>query len=112
MSFEVRTTNRFERSAKSLLKRYRSLKADLMEFICSLESNPFQGTELSPGIRKIRIAVASKGRGKSGGARIITYTIEIRKNEVTVYLIDIYDKSDYSTVDVAVINKAIEDMGL
>lgn len=83
-----------------------------MEFICSLESNPFQGTELSPGIRKIRIAVASKGRGKSGGARIITYTIEIRKNEGTVYLIDIYDKSDFSTVDVGVINKAIEDMGL
>lgn len=112
MSFEVRTTNRFERSAKSLIKRYRSLKTDLLEFICSLETNPFQGSELSPGIRKIRIAITSKGRGKSGGARIITYTIEVRENEGTVYLIDIYDKSDYSTVDVAVINKAIEDMGL
>ena len=88
MNFEVRTTNRFERSAKSLLKRYRSLKAVLMH------------------------SIAFKGRGKSGGARIITYTIEVRENEGTVYLIDIYDKSDYSTIDVAVINKVIEDVRL
>jgi len=27
---------------------------------------------LTGGIRKIRISIASKGRGKSGGARIIT----------------------------------------
>lgn len=59
-----------------------------------------QGDELSPGIRKIRMAITSKGRGKSGGARVITYTIVIAENEGSVYLIDIYDKADYSTVDV------------
>ena len=67
MSFEIITTPRFEKSAKGLSKRYRSLKNDLNDFILSLESNPFQGDELSPGIRKIRIAITSKGRGKSGG---------------------------------------------
>lgn len=54
MSFEVKTTSRFEKSAKILAKRHRSLKSDLEDFIGSLETNPFQGDELSPGIRKIR----------------------------------------------------------
>lgn len=112
MSFEVKIVPQFERSAKPLFKRYRSLKSDLTKFIESLESNPFQGDELSPGIRKIRIAITSKGRGKSGGARIITYTIAIAENEGDVYLIDIYDKSDYSTVDSSVIQQIILDLGL
>ena len=30
-----------------------------------------QGDELSPGIRKIRLAIVSKGKGKSGGARVM-----------------------------------------
>ena len=71
-----------------------------------------QGVELSPGIRKIRMAIASKGRGKSGGARVITYTVIISENAGKVYLIDIYDKADYSTVDVSLIQKKISDLGL
>jgi mRNA-degrading endonuclease RelE of RelBE toxin-antitoxin system len=57
MSFDVRTTPRFERAAKTLAKRYRSLKSDLGVFIEGLEQNPFQGDELSPGVRKIRLAI-------------------------------------------------------
>lgn len=71
-----------------------------------------QGDELSPGIRKIRMAITSKGRGKSGGARVITYTIVIAENEGSVYLIDIYDKANYSTVDVAIIRELIHELGL
>ncbi|MCM1092553.1 MAG: addiction module toxin RelE [Lachnospiraceae bacterium] len=112
MSFEVNTTSRFEKSAKSLYKRYRSLKNDLDEFIESLESNPFQGDELSPGIRKIRIAITSKGKGKSGGARVITYTVVFAENHGHIYLMDIYDKSEFSTVDVAVIKAIIAELGL
>jgi len=70
MSFDVRTTPHFEREAKALAKRYRSFKDDLKEFIDSLSENPMQGSELSIGIRKIRLVVTSKGRGKSGGARV------------------------------------------
>ena len=112
MSFEIRTTSRFERSAKVLIKRHRSLKADLGELISSLEKNPLQGDELSPGIRKVRMAISSKGRGKSGGARVITYTIVVAENEGHVYLIDIYDKSDYSTVDISIIQRIVDDMDL
>lgn len=75
MSFKVSTTAEFESDAKILQKRHRSFKNDLKDLIISLEENPFQGVELSPGIRKIRMAIASKGRGKSGGARVITYTV-------------------------------------
>ncbi len=112
MSFEVRTTTRFERSVKALAKRHKSLKNDLSDLIISLTSKPEQGVELAPGIRKVRMAITSKGRGKSGGARVITYTIVIAENEGHVYLMDIYDKGDYSTVDVSVIQSVINDLGL
>ena len=88
------------------------MKSDLENLIISLEENPMQGDELSPGIRKIRMAITSKGRGKSGGARVITYTIVIAENEGRVYLMDIYDKADYSTVDVAIIRDLIHELGL
>ncbi len=69
--------------------------------------NPFQGTELSPGIRKIRMAITSKGRGKSGGARIITYTIITTESEGRVYLMNAYDKSDFSSVELSIIKDMI-----
>jgi mRNA-degrading endonuclease RelE of RelBE toxin-antitoxin system len=75
MNFEITVTSRFEKHLKALAKRHKSIKDDYKHFIESLKENPFQGDELSPGIRKIRMAITSKGRGKSGGARVITYTI-------------------------------------
>lgn len=112
MSFEIKTTSRFEKEAKTLSKRYRSLRNDILEFIGSLEKNPFQGDELSPGIRKIRMSIQSKGRGKSGGARVITYTVVVSKDKGEVYLIDIYDKADFSTVDVNVLKEIISELEL
>ena len=112
MNFDVITTPHFERSFKALAKKYRSLKDDILSFAKSLEGNPFQGDELTPGIRKIRMTISSKGRGKSGGARVITYTIIAASEEGTVYLLDIYDKSEYSTVDVAIIKNMIKELGL
>ncbi len=111
MSFEIKTTPRFEKSAKALIKRHRSLKADLGELISSLENDPIQGDELSPGIRKIHMAISSKGRDKSGGARV-TFTIVSAENEGRVYLIDIYDKADYSTVDTSVIRDIVKALNL
>lgn len=107
MNFDIIPTPDFERSFKALAKRHRSLKDDMREFSRSLQENPFQGVELSPGIRKIRMAIASKGKGKSGGARIITYTVIAAEMEGRVYLMKIYDKSDYSTVDLAVLKEMV-----
>ncbi len=112
MKFEVIPTPDFEKSFKALAKRHRSLKKDILEFTGSLAQTPFQGDELTPGIRKIRMAIAFKGRGKSGGARVITYTLVTIEEEGYVYLLDIYDKSDFSTVDVAILQKKIQNLGL
>lgn len=112
MKFEIIPTPDFEKSFKALSKRHRFLKKDFLEFSEELKKNPFQGDELSPGIRKIRMAISSKGRGKSGGARVITYTVIALENQGEVYLIDIYDKSDYSTVDLSTLQKIIKDFGI
>ena len=67
---------------------------------------------LSPGLRKIRLAIVSKGKGKSGGARVITFTICSSESEGRVYLVDVYDKSDYSTVSVPVLKKMIAELDI
>ncbi len=110
MSFEVITTPEFEKQVKPLNKKYKSFKEDLKEFIKSVRKNPFQGTELKPGIRKIRLAISSKGKGKSGGARVITYTVIFTQTEGKVYLMNVYDKSEFSTVDAKVIQQMIENL--
>lgn len=112
MNFDVLPTPDFEKSFKALCKRHRSLKQDILNFTKSLQINPFQGDELTPGVRKIRMAITSKGKGKSGGARVITYTILTMEDRGFVYLLDIYDKSDYSTVDISILQKKIIDLEL
>jgi hypothetical protein len=95
MGFNVRTIAEFERSFKKLLKKYPSLKKDLLKLIAELENNPLTGTSLGNEFYKIRITITSKGRGKSGGGRIIT-CVKIIQN--TVYLAAIYDKSERPTL--------------
>lgn len=107
MNFDIIPTPDFERSFKTLAKRHRSLKNDMLDFSRSLQENPFQGVELSPGIRKIRMAITSKGRGKSGGARVITYTVIATEMEGRVYLMKIYDKSDFSSVDLSIMKDIV-----
>ena len=72
MKWSVDFTIEFLRMAKPLWEKYKSLMEDLDHFINSLAEDPFQGDILQPGIRKIRMAIKSKGGGKSKGARIIT----------------------------------------
>jgi mRNA-degrading endonuclease RelE of RelBE toxin-antitoxin system len=112
MNFEIITTPHFEKSLKKLAKHYKSLKLDFAEFIQSLQNNPFQGVELFPGIRKIRMSVSSKGKGKSGGARVITYTVCIDKENGSIYLVEIYDKSVSSTVDISILQDMLKELGL
>lgn len=87
MSFKVIPTPTFAKSLKALAKRHRSLKEDVKAFVAELERDPLQGVELTAGIRKIRMAIKSKGVGKSGGARVITYNVLVTKEEGTVYLL-------------------------
>ncbi|AMR28016.1 addiction module toxin RelE [Hymenobacter psoromatis] len=88
----------FNRRAKRLYKKYRSLFAELQQFATSLEANPTQGESLGAGLYKIRLASASKGGGKSGGFRVITYYVEQTVEGETVYLVTIYDKSEAASI--------------
>jgi hypothetical protein len=91
MSYNVLTIQPFDRQIKRLIKKYPSLKDEFAKLISSLEENPEQGTSLGRNCFKIRIAIASKGKGKSGGARVIT---NVFITEETVFLLSIFDKSE------------------
>ena len=67
----VRISEDFRVAYKRLKKRYKSLEPDFEQLLASLLKNPFQGAELENGARKVRLGISSKGRGKSGGARVI-----------------------------------------
>ena len=95
MSFKVKTTPRFEREIKRLSKKYHSVKSEYINLVNSLKLEPEQGTSIGNHCFKIRLSISSKGKGKSGGARLITYVQVI---ETTVYLLTIYDKSDQENI--------------
>ena len=95
MSFEVVVTNNFKKEAKPLAKKYRSLRTDVAQLVAILENNPAQGVALGKDCYKVRMAISSKGRGKSGGSRIITC---VKVVEQTVFLLSIYDKSEQENV--------------
>jgi len=95
MNFDVIATEVFERKLKRLAKKHKSLASDLALVIDELIVNPTLGTPIGKDCYKLRIAITSKGRGKSGGARMITY---VRIVKQTVFLMDIYDKSEQASI--------------
>lgn len=111
MNYKITTSSYFDAAAKHLAKKYPSFKQDLLTFRDELLKNPQQGTALSPGIRKIRMAIKSKGKGKSGGARIITYNFIVKENDGEIVLLLIYDKEDASSVKVDVLKRIIKEEG-
>ena len=106
MSFNVLSTRPFERKLKCLAKKHLSIAGDLEILEEELKQNPTLGEPLGKDCYKIRMAITSKGQGKSSGARIIT-CVRVVKN--TVYLIDIYDKSEQETVSDKQMRKAIDE---
>lgn len=112
MSVEVVVSANFRRKAKKYIKKFRSLKDELAKLEKSLWLNPKQGDRITESIYKIRLASKSKGKGKSGGFRIITYLIESiheEQDEIIVTLLSIYDKSEVSTLSDAEIKSLVED---
>lgn len=95
MSYKVDTIAPFRKEAKKLIKKYPSLKNELAELGSKLCTDPMTGTALGNNCYKIRLAIASKGKGKSGGARVITH-FYVADN--TVFLLFIFDKSDQENI--------------
>ena len=91
MNCKVYFTADFERHFKRLSKKYKSLSSDLSELVRQLSNEPELGVSLGNNLFKIRLKISSKGKGKSGGARVITFFV---KQDRELYLVAIYDKSE------------------
>ena len=98
MNYRIVATDNFDKKVKILSKKYRSLKQDLIAFEKDLLDNPTLGDDLGNNVRKVRIAIASKNKGKSGGARVITCSILIDFVNTKIYLLTIYDKSEQDSI--------------
>ena len=82
MNYSIDTLPSFDKKVKKLAKKYKSLKSDLRELVKELMQNPTVGADLGNGVRKVRMAISDKRKGKSHGARVITYTTIISVEEV------------------------------
>ena len=98
MNYEIITTDDFERNFKRLSKKYRSLENDYEILIKELLKNPEMGDDLGNNTRKVRMAIASKNKGKSGGARVITCNVLIDVVNTDIYLLTIYDKGERDNI--------------
>lgn len=107
---EVIATTTFIRSAKAIAKKYRSFNADYQKLVAELTQNPNLEVDLGGGYRKERMAITSKGKGKSGGCRVITLNMVERNG--CLYLLYACDKSSYDNIYLAVIKSLTAEEGL
>ena len=108
MNFEVRYSPVCVKAAKRLSRKYPSIRKDLSTLIEHLEQDPERGTPLGQDCYKVRMVIASKGKGKSGGARVITCVKVIRR---TVILLTLYDKADTDTISDKELKRLLELVG-
>ncbi|MBK8807994.1 MAG: type II toxin-antitoxin system RelE/ParE family toxin [Bacteroidales bacterium] len=109
MSFNVIVTTVFKKQAKSIAKKHHSLKTDIEKLIASLEKAPTQGEALGKDCYKVRMSISSKGKGKSGGSRVITC---VKVIEQDVYLLSIYDKTDKESISDKELDSLLQIAGL
>lgn len=109
MNYNIIPTHRFEKKLKQLAKKYSSLKNDFALLIDQIIENPQTGTFIGNNCYKIRLAISSKNKGKSGGARVITY---FYIQTETVYLLAIYDKSEQANLNPNELNDMIKSLEL
>lgn len=92
----------FLRRVKKFIKKFPSLYNELIEIQNQLMENPEMGILISTynnsNLYKIRLASESKGKGKSGGFRVITYVVKDEPEGFAINLITIFDKSEDSNI--------------
>lgn len=107
---KIDVSEEFRRRIKPLYKKYRSLTDDYSNLIAQLEANPYAGIDLGGGMHKVRMAIMSKGKGKSGGARVITYVVEEVDDDIVINLLTIYDKNEISSVSEQYLKSLIQQL--
>lgn len=113
MNCRIVVTPTFSRESKKLSKRYPSFADDFESFLLNLKEKPSLGTSIGHGIHKIRFAITSKGKGKRGGARVISHVnvvLELNQQEVT--LLTIYDKSYKENITDQEIIQLLQEAGI
>ena len=110
MEVHINTGSEFKRLFKRLMKKYHSLLHDFDVWKQELKNNPLAGDDLGAGVRKIRMAIDSKGKGKSGGARILTLNILLDAETMDITLLTIYDKGEISNVNDDYIKFLVENL--
>jgi mRNA-degrading endonuclease RelE of RelBE toxin-antitoxin system len=98
MSNTVNPTPEFKRNIKPLSKKYRTLRETIEKLESDLINNPYLGESYGHGIYKVRISDQSKGKGKSGGFRVIYYHLDVTEQGIAMLLLSIFDKSEKSTI--------------
>lgn len=106
MSYKIILSDVFKKEAKRLIKKYPSLQSELEILGNELSENPTHGTPLGNNIYKIRLAIASKSKGKSGGARVISF---VRVLQTKVILLSIYNKGDKDNISDKEIKNLLKD---
>jgi mRNA-degrading endonuclease RelE of RelBE toxin-antitoxin system len=99
MNNTVSPTPEFKRNIKPLAKKYSTLRQTIEQLERNLISNPYLGESYGSGIYKVRISDISKGKGKSGGFRVIYYHLNKTDNGIDMLLLSIFDKSERSTIN-------------
>lgn len=112
MNYEIIVKPTFQREAKKMAKHYASFKEDFASLLDELEQNPQMGTDLGHGLRKVRMRIATKGKGKSGGARVITFTIVVSQQDAILNLLFIYDKAERDSISKKEIERLLKLNGL
>lgn len=95
-----------------MAKRYHSIKKDYQKLLDELAKNPYQGADLGHGLRKVRMAISAKGKGKSGGARVITLILAYSEEESEIGLLYIYDKSEQESLTDKELSDILRENGL
>lgn len=109
MSYSILPTYRFEKELKRLARKFPSLKNEYAVLIAAISENPETGTFIGNSCYKIRLAISSKGKGKRGGARVITHLYVATE---TIYLLTIYDKGEKTDLKPNELNEIIESLEL
>ena len=108
MNYNVEYHSNFKKELKPLAKKYPSIKEDLQYLLDNIEKELALADDLGNGFRKIRFNIKSKGKGKSGGARVISYEILLSAEEKNVVFASIYDKSDFDSIDIDKLRNALD----
>ena len=108
MNYEINYISSFAKELKRLGKKYRSMRQDYARLLEELHANPAAGVSLGRGVRKVRMAIASKNKGKSHGARVITFTYSVDEESGTIVLLFLYDKEERDTITSAEIDALLE----